>query len=74
MASAENGRRFFDAQMSLQRREITGRSLAGVLLRFPLLTLKIIGAIHWEALRLWLKRVPVYVHPGKKHEMTARPQ
>jgi DUF1365 family protein len=26
--------------------------------KYPLLSLKIIGLIHWHALRLWLKRVP----------------
>lgn len=35
------------------------RVLAGLLFRFPLLTLKVIGAIHWEALKLWLKGVPL---------------
>lgn len=35
------------------------RKLAGLLLRYPLLTLKIIGAIHIEAFRLWWKGVPL---------------
>lgn len=30
-------------------------SMAACLLKFPLLTWKIIGGIHWEALKLWLK-------------------
>jgi DUF1365 family protein len=45
---------------------ITGAALAGTLLRFPLMTAKVIGAIHWQALRLWLKRVPVHDHPGRR--------
>ena len=65
MANSRNGERFFSAGMSLQRREISSRSLAGVLLRFPFQTLKIIAAIHWQALRLWLKRCPFYAHPDK---------
>jgi hypothetical protein len=28
------------------------------LLKYPLLTLRVIGLIHWHALRLWLKGVP----------------
>ena len=36
------------------------------------LTAKVIGAIHWEALRLWLKRVPVHDHPNKKAHAAQR--
>ena len=54
----------FDATLQLRRRPITPRNLARVLWRYPLMTAKVIGAIHLEALRLWLKRVPVYTHPA----------
>jgi len=54
----------FDATLALERAEITGPALASALLRFPAMPLKIIGGIYWEALRLWLKRVPVYDHPA----------
>jgi DUF1365 family protein len=72
MANAESGTRIFDASMSLNRKAITGWSLARVLLRFPLMTTKIIFAIHWEALRLWAKRCPLYMHPGKAKEAVSR--
>lgn len=52
-----------EATLSLERRPLTGASLARVLWRYPLMTAKVIGAIHWEALRLWLKRTPVHDHP-----------
>jgi DUF1365 family protein len=35
------------------------------------MTLKVIAAIHWEALRLWLKRVPVHDHPARRHSPAA---
>jgi DUF1365 family protein len=56
---------FFDATLALDREPWTARSLGRVLLRHPWMTAKVIGAIHWEALRLLLKRVPVYTHPAR---------
>jgi DUF1365 family protein len=40
------------------RRELTDARLAWFTFKYPLITLKIIGLIHWHALRLWLKKVP----------------
>ncbi len=59
---------FFDATMKLERREISGASLARVLVQYPLMTAKVIGAIHWQAVNLWVKGVPVYPHPTKRKE------
>ena len=67
MANAREGERFFDASMSLSRTDISTRSLARVLALFPLMTAKVVAAIYWQALRLWVKRVPFIPHPGKKN-------
>jgi DUF1365 family protein len=63
MENLREGVRSFDATLNLARRPISSRSLAFVLLRFPLSTLRVVVAIYWQALRLWLKRVPVFTHP-----------
>ena len=54
----------FDATLVMQRREMTPGLLRGLLLRFPLMTLRVIAKIHVEALKLWFKRAPVFSHPG----------
>ncbi|VTN15555.1 Protein of uncharacterised function (DUF1365) [Raoultella terrigena] len=32
------------------------------------MTLKTVLAIYWQALRLWLKRMPVHPHPASRSE------
>ena len=61
-----DGKREFDAHLSLRRLPLTGASLSRVLWRYPLMTAKVVGAIHFEALRLWLKRNPIHDHPMKQ--------
>ena len=64
MENQEGNDKVFDATMSLRRREITSLNLAKVLARYPLMTTKVISAIHWQALKLWLKDIPIHPHPA----------
>ena len=40
------------------RQPLTDERLAWFTLKYPFITLKVIGLIHWHALRLWLKNIP----------------
>jgi len=62
----KDSNKLFDATLTLQRRKITSASLAGVLIQFPFITAKTVIAIYFEALRLWLKRVPFIQHSVKE--------
>ncbi len=56
----------FDSTLVLDRQDDLGVCLSRLLWRHPWMTLKVVVGIHFEALRLWLKRIPVYPHPKKK--------
>lgn len=51
------------ASLSAERSELTDASLLSAAVALPFLTLKVVAAIHWEALKLWLKRVPLTRQP-----------
>jgi DUF1365 family protein len=65
MEDLKEGRKIFDATLTLERRDIGAASLAHALIAFPVMTAKVVGGIYWQALRLWLKRVPFHTHPKK---------
>ncbi|MEF7615865.1 DUF1365 family protein [Aquincola sp. MAHUQ-54] len=52
------------AHYGARRRPLGDAALARVFLTHPLLTLKVIAAIHWEALRLWAKGARVQPQPA----------
>jgi uncharacterized protein len=66
MKNYQQGKKLFDATLSLQQQPINSISLAGALIRYPLMTARLITAIRYQALRLWLKNVPFYPHPDKR--------
>lgn len=64
-----DGRPVFVSHLALAARPLTDRSLARVLLRWPLVTAHVIGAIHWQALRLWRKGLTY--HPKPRYDPVA---
>jgi uncharacterized protein len=56
-------RQEFDATLVLERSALDASALRRVLWRYPLMTVQVITAIHWQALRLWGKRNPIHPHP-----------
>jgi DUF1365 family protein len=63
MAAHLDGKNQLDATLTLHRREITAGRLNLMLLKHPLMTLKVIAAIHWQAFKLWCLGCPQHPHP-----------
>lgn len=57
------GRGFFHASLHGKLTPLTTRSLWAALVRFPMMSAQIVGLIHWQALRLYLKRAPFWSRP-----------
>jgi hypothetical protein len=51
--------------MSGERRALTDREILKAVLALPFETLKVVAAIHWEALRLFVKGVPLAPDPKR---------
>jgi uncharacterized protein len=74
LCNQQQGRRTFDATLELVRREISGPALAGALLRFPFMTMKVVLSIYWQALRLKLKGATYYPHPAPRQDGMEHPR
>ena len=61
--SCHKDTKHFVASLKLIRKELNSSSLTRVLLSIPSMTLKTVFGIYWQALKLFLKRLPVYANP-----------
>ncbi len=64
MECVRRGQTVLDATLTLTRRPISTRTLAGVFCRSPGMALHTLARIYWQAFRLWWKSVPFIPHPG----------
>lgn len=59
------GQRTLTSTLTGPRRALTDRTLAWFTLKYPFITLKVITLIHWNALRLYLKKVPWFAKAAR---------
>ena len=64
---AASGGKSFDATLNLRRRELSRPLLAGLLARYPAMSLQVVARIYAQSLRLKLKGARYFPHPqGRK--------
>ncbi|EKV29574.1 Hypothetical protein C882_0396 [Caenispirillum salinarum AK4] len=59
----DSGEKILHASFTGRARPLTDATIAGAVGRHPLMTAKVVAGIHWEALRLWRKKVPLQPRP-----------
>ncbi len=55
-----DNQRFFISTLTGNRKAMTFGSVLASFLRFPFITLRVIALIHWQAFKLWLKKIPFH--------------
>ncbi|MFC1563633.1 DUF1365 domain-containing protein [candidate division KSB1 bacterium] len=63
MENHTRGKKYFDATLTLKRKPLTKSNLRKTVFAFPFMTLKVVAAIYWQALKLKLKGAPFFEHP-----------
>ena len=58
----------FSAGINLTKFTLDNANLSAALKRIPSMTIKTVAGIYWHALKLLLKRTPLYTHPEKSQE------
>ncbi|MDP5253653.1 MULTISPECIES: DUF1365 domain-containing protein [unclassified Vibrio] len=61
-------KKHFDATLTMKAKPFNSANLVAALVRTPIMALKMLVGIYWHALRLWLKKVPIYDHPDKHQQ------
>ena len=58
--------KLFDATLDLQSVPMNSFNMARVLVQYPVVTFKVVFGIYYQALKLLLKKIPIFDHPDNE--------
>lgn len=67
-SESHSAKRIFHADLSLNRYPISESQILITLMRRPIAAVQIIGAIYYQAFRLWMKKCRYFPHPSSRPE------
>lgn len=68
----ESAHKVLDATMNLQRHAMTSASMRRFIWRYPWMTLKVFGAIYWQALKLFFNKYRYYANENQSDFIVSR--
>ncbi len=68
----DDAQRLLTAVEQGKRKKFSDRGLLGILAVMPLVTFKVMVAIHWQAVKLWLRGAKIYPHPARSRSETGK--
>jgi len=71
ICASSSGKPVLNAVLSGERRMLTDVGLVRLAITMPAITLKVIAAIHWEALKLWIKGLRLHARPQPTPRLAA---
>ena len=66
MKLSKGGQAVFRVTVDLNGQPLSSAQANLMPFRYPLIGLKVISAIYWQGLKLWLKNIPIYPHTTSK--------
>lgn len=62
-----NGERFFLSTLTGERKQLTNRNMLWYFFSIPLIPLQVMGLIHWQAFKLWIKKIAYHQKSTNQH-------
>lgn len=69
MENWQGGQKVFEADLALKRRPLDRKAVHGYILAFPWMSLRTVTAIYWQALCLFVKRMPIHDHTASRDDL-----